>query len=146
MKKRHSQKKLNVSRKFAKKSTKRVATTALAAATVGTVAVAVAMASLEVDDYCEEKKELQDDANILYVTDVEFDIEQCIEEGKEDSKAILQELKESSVTAVSNAFDETMKYGGEKWAAIREACVDAFQTTGEAAGELWDGTMSWLME
>jgi hypothetical protein len=146
MKKRHNQKKLNVSKKFAKKSTRRVASTALAAATVGTVAVAVTMVTFEVVDYCEEKKELQINGNLLYGTNVEFGIERCFEEGKEDSKTILQESMDSSVVAVSNAFDETAKYSGEKWAAIREASVEAFQSTGEAARDLWDATYSWVIQ
>lgn len=146
MKQRHSQKKLNVSRKLAKDSTKRVASTALAAATVGTVAVAVTMASFEVARYCEQKEELQGDANILYGTHVEFDMSQCLEEGKQDSKDLLDELKNSSVAAVSNAFDESARYSAETWAAIRAATVEAFQSAGVAVGELWDATRSRLTQ
>ena len=144
MKKRHAHKEANVSRKLAKGSTKRVASTALAAATVGTVGVAVTMASFEVAKYCEEKEELQDDANILYGTNVAFDFDQCLEEGKEDSKQMLEDLKNSSVEAIADAFDESAKYSAETWAAIRAASVEAFQAAGAAVGELWDATRAWL--
>ena len=144
MKKRHAQKKLDVSRKLAKGSAKRVASTALAAATVGTVGVAVTMASFEVAKYCEEKEELQDDANILYETNVAFDFDRCIEEGKKDSKRMLEGLKNSSVEAVADAFDESARYSSETWAAIRAASVEAFQAAGAAVGELWDATRAWL--
>ncbi len=146
MKKRHDQKKLKATRKFTKRAAKRVASTALAAATVGTVAVALTMTSLEVSDYCEEKQVLQEDDNILYGTQIEFDLEECIEEGKEESKVILSQLKNSSVKAVSSAFNSTVQYSAENWAAIKKACLQALQSKGEAAADLWDTAKSWLMK
>ncbi len=144
MTERHDQKKRKAAKKLAERSTKRVASTALAAATIGAVAVAVTMISLEVADYCEEKKEIQEDANLLNATQIEFNLEQCIEEGKEDSKAILSEMKNSSVLAISTAFSNTALYSGEKWAAVKEASVQALQSMGEASGGLWDAVKSWL--
>lgn len=120
VKRRHQQKRLVVSKKFARKSSRRVASTALAAVTVGTVAVAVTTMSLEVADYCEEKAALQEEANILYGTDDTVDMERCFEEGKQDSKALFVELRTSSADAVSNAFEATANYSAEKWDAVWE--------------------------
>ena len=146
MKKRHSQKKLETTKKFAKRSTKRVTATALGAATIGTVAVAATMISFEVYDYCEEKKEMQEEENVLFGTNIDLDFNKCIEKGKEDSKSILSELKTSSVKAVSSAFSTTAQYSVEKWDAVRDASVEALQSTGAAAAGLWGSAKSWLKE
>ncbi|HKJ76118.1 MAG TPA: hypothetical protein VKA64_02855 [Gammaproteobacteria bacterium] len=93
LKDRHHRKRLKAGKRFAKRTTKRVASGAVAAATIGTVAVAITMTTMEVNDYCDEKRELQKEANILYGEDVAFDWEQCYEEGKEDAKMILADAK-----------------------------------------------------
>jgi predicted small secreted protein len=146
MKKRHVQKKIKTTKRFATRSGKRVASTALAAATIGTVAVVATMTYLEVSNYCEDKQDLQQDANILYGTDVEFDLDQCVKEGEEDSKRILSEVKEQSIETASNAFDNTVQYSAEKWAAIKTASMQALQASGDGASELWDSTKSWLVD
>jgi predicted small secreted protein len=146
MKKRHAQKKIKTTKRFAARSGKRVASTALAAATIGTVAVVATMTYLEVSNYCEDKQDLQQDANILYGTDVEFDLDQCVKEGEEDSKRILSEVKEQSIETASSAFDNTIQYSAEKWAAIKTASMQALQASGDGASELWDSTKSWLVD
>lgn len=55
MKQRHQVKKRHLTNAFTKRSAKKITSTALAAATIGTVAVAITMVSLEVSDYCEQK-------------------------------------------------------------------------------------------
>jgi hypothetical protein len=142
MKKRHDQKKLKTSTKLVKRSGKRIAATALAAATIGTVAVIVTMASLEVADYCEEKEDLQEDANILYGTLDKFDLAQCIEEGKKDSQSLLTQAMIASGSAVSNALESTARYSAEKWASIKKASLQALGSTGEYAAGFWDATKS----
>lgn len=146
MKIRHQQRKHKISKTIARRSAKRVASTALAAATIGMVAVVVTMTTLEVADYCDEKRILREEADILYGTDTGFDLERCIEEGGEDTKAILAELKDSSTEAVSDAMNSATRYGGEKWAAIKTAGVEALDSMGEASGELWDAARMWVVE
>lgn len=144
IKTRHTKRKLNVSKKFYKKSSKRVASSALAAATIGTIAVAVTMASIEVIDYCGEKQELQEDANILYDTNVTFDYQQCLEEGKNDSQLILNEAITNSGKAVSDTFETTSKYSTEKWDELKESSIEAYNSTSEDADKLWDEVKLWI--
>ena len=146
MKTLHKQRKIKTTKRFAARSGKRVASTALAAATIGTVAVVTAMTYLEISDYCDEKQDLQEDANVLYGTNVAFNFDQCIEEGKEESKRILSEVKEYSVETASSAFDNTVRYSAEKWAAIKEATMQALQSTGDGTSGLWESTKSWLVD
>lgn len=113
---------------------------------MGTVAVAVTMISLEVADYCEEKQQLQEDANILYGTQTEFDLQQCIEGGKEDSRRLFNQPKNSSVKAVRNVFTSKADFSADRWAAIKEANIQALQTTGKAASSVWDAAISWVTE
>ena len=52
MKTRHQAKRLTATKKLAKRSSRRVASASLAAATIGTVAVAITMTGFEIHDYC----------------------------------------------------------------------------------------------
>ena len=146
MKKRQAEKKLRESKRFAKRPLKRITTTAVAAATVGTVAVAVTMTALEAEDYCEEKRELQEDANILYGTKTKFDYEQCYEDGKKDITDWLSQVKDSTVETVSNTWRYAAHYSAEKWTATKETFLQALKSTGEASVGLWDEARSWVME
>ena len=119
MKARHAQKKTRITKHFLKRSGRRMASTALAAATVGTVAVVAAMTTIEVSDYCDEKKALQDDANLLYGTNVEFDLDRCLDESAEDVKAIIAQATDAVTAKVSDAFDYTQQYGTKLWADIK---------------------------
>lgn len=100
MQHRHKVKNANVSKRFIKRSGKKVAVTAVSAATIGTVAVIGTLTYLEVSQYCDEKRVLNDDANILFDTQEEFDMEACLEQGKKDSAQFANEawknVKESS--------------------------------------------------
>jgi len=146
MKTRHKAKKREVTKNFAKKSSKKVASTALAAATIGTVAVVVTMASIEVTDYCEDKKSLQEDANILYGTEDEFDFDRCLEEGKEESKIMIDEIKLSTMESVNAAMDSTVEYSNEQWLAIKEASAKAYESSEVATNELWNSLKQWITQ
>jgi hypothetical protein len=146
MKTRHKAKKRDVTKNFAKRSSKKIASTALAAATIGTVAVVVTVASIEVADYCEEKKSLQEDYNILYGTKDEFDFNYCLEEGKEESKIMLEEIKLSTAEAVSTAMDSTVEYSNEQWLAVKQASASAIKSTEIATSELWYSLKEWMTQ
>lgn len=118
LKSRHQHKQLQAAKRLTIRAPRRVVSTALAAATIGTVAVALTLTSLEIADYCEEKQALQDDENLLYGSSIEFDLEQCFVEAEEESKAILIALKNSSVSVVAEAFSGTLTASGvaaEAW-------------------------------
>jgi len=127
VKSRHKNKKLQTSKKFIKKASKKIASTAVAAATVGTVAVAVAMVKLEIDDYCEDKKQLQDDDNALYSTNIEFNLSQCITEANADSKVIYSEAKEAVRAAASKAVQVTVDATSEQLKRARNYMTDVFE-------------------
>lgn len=146
VKQRHAKKKTRVAKRLSKRSGKRVAATALAAATIGTVAVAVAMTSMEIADYCSEKKDLQEEANILHGTNEKFDTEQCVEESKDDAEALLTEAKAAVTSSVSDAFESTAHYSRELWASAKSATAHAYDSTSFALGKMWDRTQSWLTD
>ena len=125
MKARHLRKKNRITKRFVKRSGRRVASTALAAVTMGTFAVAGVMTSMEISDYCEQKRTLQDDANLLYGTDVAFDFERCLYESADDAKAIIDEATDTVTTKISNAFASTVNYGSRVWANIKAATNNA---------------------
>lgn len=142
MKTRQAQKKL----KFTKRFAKRIASAAVAAATVGTIGVAVAVTALEANDYCEEKSELQEDADILNGTKTEFDYRACYEDGKKDLSAVLTQVKDSTVEAASDAWKSTAHYSAEKWTSIKESCSDALESAGGASSRLWDAAVAWVTD
>jgi len=105
IKARHQAKKSRVTRRFAKRTGKRVASSAVAAATIGTVAVVAVVAGLEVVDYCDQKEALNEEANILYDRDEAFDYQFCLEEGMEESRQIIETAIDDSSTVVQDAWD-----------------------------------------
>jgi len=106
MKTRHSDKKKNFSKKFSKRAGAKLSSTATSAIPiVGVVGAVVAVASLEASYYCEDKKELQEDENVLYGTSKPFDNEQCIEEAQQDSKQMIAEAKQAASQSLNDAWE-----------------------------------------
>jgi len=144
MKTRHTTRKLKVTKKLAKRSSRRVASASLAAATIGTVAVAVTMVGFEVHDYCEDKKSLHDDFNVLYETTEAFNTEKCFLEAQDESKRILNDVKLAAKGTVLKAISSSTKYSNDKWLALKESTAEAFETSSASTSMLWDSTKSWL--
>lgn len=130
MKDRTSEKKSLATKKFVKKAGKRVATAAAAAATVGTAAVAFVLVGLEVDDYCDEQKELQDDENLLNGTEIEFDLGKCAFQASEDVRTNLSEMKSSATGALSKGLEELQNYSNEVWGSLKALGEDVLGING----------------
>jgi len=105
MKGKHHERRANIGKSFAKRTGKRIATSATAAATIGTLAVTAAVVAIEVEDYCDEKKSLQDEANLLFGTENSFDTENCYEEAKKDVETLIRDIQASSSESMSNIMD-----------------------------------------
>jgi len=115
IKKRHQAKKTNASKKFIKKSSRKVISTAVAASTIGTAAVVLTVASLEVADYCDQKQALLDDENILYDHHSIFDYKQCMTQGQEESVLIIDEAQAEISRFASNALEDTKQFNKDLW-------------------------------
>lgn len=138
IKKRHKSKKLNISRKFVERSGKKITSSAISAATIGTAGVVLTVAGLEVYDYCEDKAVLLNDENILFDTNEEFDYARCLKNAQEDSAKIITLIQETapemvvsawedtkvSSKKVANEFDnmwrEIKGFGKDKWSTVYE--------------------------
>jgi len=106
MKSRHKAKKKNFTKKFSKRAGAKLSSTATSAIPViGVVGAIVAVASLEASYYCEDKKELHDDENLLYGSNESFDKDQCLAEAEQDSKAMIAETKEAVSQSFNDAWD-----------------------------------------
>lgn len=141
MKSRHESKKVRATKRFINKSGKKVAATALAASTIGTAAAVITVASFEVDDYCQEKRELQDDENILLGTDSPFDFNRCVEEAHNDSKKIVQDTMKDFSETVSTKVSQVSK---ETWKKIRLITQNTFESSEVVANDLWESLQSLL--
>lgn len=146
MKVRHEVKKLDATKKLAKRSSRRVASASLAAATIGTLAVAATITGFEIIDYCEDKKSLHIDSTILYGTTHEFDFESCIEEGKNESKRILSDVKQSSSQVVNEAMRSANDYSQEQWHTLKEVHQDTLASANQAIEALKADIIEWLMK
>ena len=146
MKKRHTQRKNRVLKRFARRSGKRVASTALAAATVGTVAVAAVMTTMAISDHCEEKRQLQEEENVLYGTHTAFDLDRCLDESAQDAEQILSAATDEVQTKVSGAFDATAKYSQGIWNDIKSTTNQALDYTDATFADLWKSATSWFTE
>jgi hypothetical protein len=129
VKQRHKAKKLNISKKFAKRTGKKIASTAVSAATIGTFAVISTVAYLEINDYCEDKKELFEDEKILFGKSGEFNFKQCVKVATKDADVIMNSIGKETSDAVKKSWLSTKKAFGNKWKDL--------SSSGE---ELWDKT------
>ncbi|TYK64349.1 hypothetical protein [Colwellia echini] len=102
----HKAKKTKTTTKFAKRTGKKVGAIAISAATIGTVAVIGTLTYIELNEYCEEKRELINEENILYNTNLTFDFNICMEQAKSESSLIADEawstVKASSTEVIDN--------------------------------------------
>ena len=128
MQTRHKEKSANVSKRFIKRSGKKVAITAASAATIGTVAVIGTLTYLEISQYCDEKRILNEDANILFGTHEAFDMQACLEQGKQDSANFANEAWQSVKDSSSQIFDEIEKSSDELLDPSRKATAELFES------------------
>ena len=143
MKKRHKAKKLTVSKKFIKRSSKKIASSAVTAATIGTAGIVVTVAGFEVYDYCKDKEELLEDENILFETDKEFDFNKCLSDASKDSKEIVASLKETVPEAVHKAWKDTRGFSNETWESTKRISSELWGSTSDAMGNVWKSFTDW---
>ena len=146
MKKRHTQRKSRVTKRFVKRSGKRVASTALAAATVGTVAVAAVVTTMAISDHCGEKRLLQEDGNVFHGTSTAFDLDRCLGESADDAEQILASATEEVQAKASGAFDATAQYSQGIWDDIKSATSRALDYTDSTFADLWNSATSWFAD
>lgn len=137
IKKRHKIKDLNASKRFAERSGKKITSSAIAAGTIGTAGVIFTIAGLEVYDYCEDKRELLKDENILFDTNKKFDYKTCLDEATKDSKKIIILIKESSSEAIKSSWNETKDISQEQWQLFKKEFDDILQKTKGFNKEQW---------
>jgi len=146
VKKRHNQKKLNMSKKFVKRSSKKVVSSAVSAATIGTAAVVVTVAGLEVVDYCEDKKELNEDENILFTMNNEFDYSACVNDAQNDSTEIIVSIKNEFPKVVDSAWESTKAISVDTWLAAKNTAENAWVSTSDDANEALETLVGWASE
>jgi len=138
MQNRHQIKKRNITNKLAKRSGRRIASASLAAATIGTVAVAATMTGFEIHDYCEEQASLQIEHNILYGGTTEFDFDTCLEQGQIESARILADVKQSTSDMVTEVMHSATDYSHQQWLALKAAYMTVIESTASSIGTFDD--------
>lgn len=140
----HSKRKLRTSKRFVKKASRKVASTAVAAATIGTVAVAATMIGLEVADYCEQQQEINELDNVLNGTNQAFDFNQCVDEASENTQLIFEEVKQAAIAAGSNAFESIKSVASDYLASARSYAVDVFEFYDRVTENIWNDALALL--
>ncbi len=128
MQKRHKSKSANVSKRFIKRSGKKVAVTAVSAATIGTVAVIGTLTYLEISHFCEEKRTLNDDANILFGENDSFDMQACLSQGKHDSANFANEAWQQVKNSSQEIYSSIEQSTDELLDPSRKATVELFES------------------
>lgn len=128
MQARHKTKSANVSKRFIKRSGKKVAVTAASAATIGTVAVIGTLTYLEISQYCDEKRILNEDANVLFDSQEVFDMDACLEQGKQDSANFANEAWQSVKSSGNDILADLEKSSDELLDPSRKATVELFES------------------
>jgi hypothetical protein len=131
MQSRNKVKSANVSKRFIKRSGKKVAITAVSAATIGTVAVIGTLTYLEVSQYCDDKQALNEEANILFDTENLFDMNACLEQGKKDSAHFANEAWQSIKDRSSDVLDNIEQTSDELLDPSRKATTELFESIDE---------------
>jgi hypothetical protein len=135
MQSRHKTKSANVSKRFIKRSGKKVAITAASAATIGTVAVIGTLTYLEISQYCDEKRVLNEDANILFDTHELFDMQACLEQGKQDSANFANE-----------AWSSVKESGNDMLYRFEKSSDDLLEPSRKATMELFESMDKWYQQ
>ncbi len=135
---RHALKKQRAAKRVVKRSARRLAAVGLAAATVGTAAVVVTVASLEADDYCAEQQALQEEADLLYDTASAFDYAQCLAAARSDYGALASETLATLTQATEATVERSRDAGREAWARVRATALELLAAAGSSAQALWD--------
>lgn len=138
MQSRHKTKSANVSKRFVKRSGKKVAITAVSAATIGTVAVIGTLTYLEVSQYCDEKRVLNDDANILFDTQNAFDMQACLEQGKLDSADFANEAWQNIKLSSSELVESIEKSSDALLDPSRKATAELFESMDKWYQQIFD--------
>ena len=128
MQQRNKIKSANVAKRFIKRSGKKVAITAASAATIGTVAVIGTLTYLEISQYCDEKKRLNDEANILFDTQEKFDMQACLEQGKKDSAQFANQAWQSVKHSSSDVLESLEKASDQLLDPSRKATTALFES------------------
>ena len=137
VKKRHKTKKSNMSKKFLKRSSRKITASAVSAASIGTAAVVITVMSLEMLDYCDDKKELQDNENILFNKTNSFNYSECMKEAQKDSSAMILSAKQAFPKMVANSWDSTKNISGSAWEATKATSVQAWLSTKTIGSDTW---------
>jgi hypothetical protein len=146
LRQRNAQERAELDREFAQRAARHVASTTIAAATVGPPAVAMATMTVEAGRYCERKEALVRDADLLLGTTTAFDRERCFEDAKRESVAILDEVKRTASKAASEALDLSARVGDEAWSKLREAGRQAFESAAVAMDAAVDAAVDKLRD
>jgi len=144
MRKRHKAKELGVSKRYVKRSSKKIASSAVAAATIGTAGVVMTVAGLEVYDYCDDREELNEDENILFSQSNEFSYNECLSAASEDSKQIIYAVKEAVPKVVDEAWEETKSISRDTWESAKEMSNAAWEESRGALKDYWKIFTDWL--
>jgi len=140
LKTKHKANKLKAPKKLAKRAGKRITASAVSAATIGTAAVVLAIATFEVIDYCEDKEELFESENILFHTDREFSYVECENEAKKDMVELIAFAKKSVPKVVSDTWHGTKDISKESWNDTKQITKDTWKSTKSASGGAWSYT------
>ncbi len=135
---RNKAKKIEISKKFVKRTSKKVASSAVSAATIGTAAVVITVAGLEVYDYCDEKREIQEESNILFNEKKEFNYNECLTEASKDSTKIIASVKKAIPGIASKTWESTKNISNETWESTKKIGSETWNSTSEASEKLWN--------
>jgi hypothetical protein len=141
MQHRNKAKSANVSKRFIQRSGKKVAVTAVSAATIGTVALIGTLTYLEISQYCEDKQVLNEDANILFDTDKIFDMSACLKQGKQDSAQFANEAWLSIKETSSDVFDSIEQTSDEMLDPSRKATAELFESIDQWFNQTFNSTI-----
>ncbi len=139
VKKQHKVKKANLSKKFVKRTSKKITATAMGFVPgAGAVMAVSAVTALAVIEYCEDKEEINNEGNLLFGTDNSFDYTACMTEAKKDSLVMVESVKEDAPNVVSSAWELTKGISNEAWSSVVNSSSGAWAETSTQSKKIWE--------
>jgi hypothetical protein len=107
-------------KKYLAKLGKKLSSSTIAAATIGTAAVAASTVYFAASEYCERQEELLALENELESKNDTFDQEKCLDLAKDDAAELLATVRAPNLADLVEIKEEVISFSSDNWNLLQE--------------------------
>jgi hypothetical protein len=120
LKEQHGIKKKTARKKYITKLGKKLGSSSVAAATIGTVAVAATTVYFATIDYCEQQEEILAFDNVVESENIVFDHDKCLDLAKADAMEIISDVQPPTINDIIEIKEELNTFSQGNLEALSE--------------------------